>query len=101
MARPSSSAETAERSGWRWAVGVFFGVRRDEAVASSDYGLQIVRLAGVVRQGAANLADGGIDSLFHIDEDILAPELRGDLLAGDQFAPFFDEEHEQLQGQTF
>ena len=101
MARPSSSAETVSPSGWRLAAGIFLGGGRDETIASSDYGLQVLRLVGIVRQGAADLADGGIDSLFDVDEHIFAPQLAGDLLAGDQLAPLLYHEHEQLQRQAF
>src|SRR5258708_10415236 len=86
--------------GWRWATGIFCGGGRDEAIASSDYGLQVLWLVGVVRQGAADLADRGIDSLFDVDKHIFAPQLARDLLASDQLAPFFDHEHEQLQRQA-
>src|SRR6202521_1898431 len=56
-----------KRFGWRLATGIFLGGGRDEAIAPSDYGLQVLRLVGIVRQGAADLADGGIYSLLPLD----------------------------------
>src|SRR5258708_31092492 len=76
--------------GWRWATGIFFGGGRDEAIASSDYGLQVLWLVGVVRQGAADLSGRRLDSLFGVDKHILAPQLPRDLRPIAQFAPFFD-----------
>jgi hypothetical protein len=90
----------SESFGWRLATGFFFGVGRDEAVAPSDYGLQVVRFVGVVRQSAADFTNGGIDSLFDVDEYIFAPQLGRDLLTRDQLPPLFDQEHEQLQRQA-
>src|ERR1019366_310594 len=87
-------------SACRRAAGFFYGGGRDEAIAPSNYGLQILRLAGVVGQGTANLADSCIDPLFNIDEHIFAPQRGRDFFACDQLPPLFDEEHEQLQGQA-
>src|SRR5580704_11744841 len=63
--------------GWRSAGDILLGGGGDEAIASSDHGLQVLRLVGDVREGAADLADGSIDSLFDVDEDVLAPQLAG------------------------
>src|SRR5580698_10038456 len=81
-------------------AGIFLGSGRDEAIAPSDHSLQVLRLVNIVCQGSANLADGGINSLFDVDEDVFAPQFVGDLLAGDQLPPLFDQEHEQLQRQA-
>src|SRR5258708_19249448 len=72
--------------GWRWATGIFFGGGRDEAIASSDYGLQVLWLVGVVRQGAADLSDRGIYSLFDFAKNIFAPQPALDLPPRAQFA---------------
>src|SRR5260370_24157750 len=61
--------------GRRLAGDIFLGGGGDEAIASSDYGLQVLRLVGVVREGAADLADSSIDSLFDVDEDVFPPHL--------------------------
>src|SRR5580704_4477431 len=87
--------------GWCLATGILFGGGRDEAIAPADHGLQVLRLACIVPQDAADLADGGIDSLFDVDEYVFAPQLAGDLLARDQLPPLFDQKHEQLQRQAF
>src|SRR6202790_5850877 len=86
--------------GWHLAGDIFLGGGGDEAIASSDYGQQVLRLVGVVREGAADLADGSIDSLFDVDEDVFTPQLAGDLLARYQLAPLLYHEHEQLQRQA-
>src|SRR5579863_4388559 len=85
--------------GWRCS-GRFFGGGRDEAIAPADHSLEVLRLVGIVGQGAANLADGGIDSLFDVDEDVFAPERAGDLLTRDQLPLLFNQEHKQLQRQA-
>ena len=75
--------------------------RTDEAVSPADHRLQIFRLRRIIFQGHAYFADRGIDSLFDIDENILAPQGIGDLLASHQLALVFDQEHQQLQRKTF
>jgi hypothetical protein len=90
-----------EGFGWRPAIRFFGSIGSDEAVAATDNGLQALRVVGVVGEGAADLADGGIDALFDVDEYIFTPELGGDLLARYQLAAVFDQQHEQLQRQTF
>jgi hypothetical protein len=82
-------------------AGIFFGGRSDEAIAAADDGQKVLGFAGIVGESAADFADGGIDALFDVDEDIFAaPQLGGDLLARDQSAAVFDQKHEQLQGQA-
>jgi hypothetical protein len=76
MARPSSSGETAKLSACGLGIRDFFGIGRDEAIAPADYGLQILGFVGVVGQGAADFADGGIDSLLDVDEHVFAPQLQ-------------------------
>jgi len=50
--------------GWCWITGFYLVGGRDEAIAPADHSLQVLRFVGIIRQSAANLADGGIDSLF-------------------------------------
>src|SRR5260370_31343527 len=59
--------------GRRLAGDIFLGGGGDEAIASSDYGLQVLRLVGVVREAAADPAHINIDSLFDIHEAVLTP----------------------------
>ena len=78
-----------------------FGSRRcDETIAPAYHGLQVLWFIGIVRESAADLADRGINSLLYVDEDILAPQVGGDLVTGDELAAIFDQEHEQLQGKA-
>src|SRR5579872_7084208 len=83
-----------EWSGRCWGAGILFGMGCDETIAPPYDSLQVLRLAGIVRQGAANFADSGIDPLFDIDEHILAPQCAGDLLARDQLPALFDQKHQ-------
>ena len=82
------------------AGGIFFGVGRDETITSAYDSLQVLRLTGIIGQGAANFADRGIDSLFDVDEYIFAPQCAGDLLARYQLSSLFDQKHQQLQRQA-
>jgi hypothetical protein len=49
------------------------GDLRNEAVAFADYGPNETWLDIIIIQGDANFADGGVDALFDIDEEILTP----------------------------
>ena len=60
-----------------------------------------MRLASVVAEGAANFADRGVDALVNVDENILAPERRGDLLAGYELPFIFDQKHQELERKAF
>ena len=91
MARPSSSADTANFRRRRLAT-LFFGIGRNEAIAPADHRLKILRFVCVVVQGTANLADRRIDSLLNVNEDILAPQLRRRFPRGSPTAPVFRSE---------
>src|ERR1700689_4614401 len=80
----------------RGTCPVIFGGRRHKTIAASDNRLQIVRLARVVAEGAANFADRRVDALVDVDENILAPERAGNLLAGYELPFIFDEKHQEL-----
>jgi hypothetical protein len=55
-------------------------------------------LLGVVFQGLADFSDGGVNAVFGIDEDILAPETVDDFLAGDYATLALQKKHQQLHG---
>jgi len=74
---------------------------RNKTVSPADYGAQIARLNIVVAESETNLADGGINALLGVHKNALPPQLGGDLLAGNQLLAVFDQEHQQLKGQTF
>src|SRR3954470_12105593 len=65
-----------------------------ETISSSDFGLQISGLFGIVLQSGADLANGGVDALFDINENIFAPQLIRNLLASHELALILDQEHE-------
>ena len=71
-----------------------------EPVSPADYSLQITRLRGVILQGAANLADCGVDSLLDVDKNIFAPEFVGDLVTREQLSGILCQVHQELQRQT-
>src|SRR4029077_14954331 len=48
-----------------------------------------------------DLANGCIDSLFDVNEYVLAPQFTGDLLTRDQLSSLVDQEHHQLQREAF
>ena len=68
----------------------------DEAIAHAGDGLDELRIFGVVAKEMAELADGGVDAVFGVDEDFARPEALGDLCAGDELALARDEQDEQL-----
>ena len=41
---------------------------------------------GIVAEGLADFADGGVDAVLGVDEDFVAPEALGDFCPGDEFA---------------
>src|SRR3974390_2102503 len=63
--------------------------------------LQESRLRRVILQRDADLANRSVDSLLHVDEDILAPERVCNLLTRHQLALVVDKIHQKLQWQTF
>src|SRR5690348_11471344 len=80
---------------------VITGDLRNEAVAFADYGPNETWLDIIIIQGDTNLADRGVNSLFDIDEEILTPQFRGNLLAGQNVGLIIDQQHEQLHGKAF
>src|SRR5436305_14905148 len=73
----------------------------NESVAFADYGPNETWLDIINIQGDTNFADGGVDALFDIDEEILTPQLGGDLLARQNVGLIVDQQHEQLHGRAF
>jgi hypothetical protein len=76
------------------------GFRRDfddgfyEPIAFAGDGLDEARLHWIVVQDFTDLADGGVDSVFSIDEDFGAPEMLGDFSPGDEVSAFRREQDE-------
>ena len=73
----------------------------DEAVAFAGYSLDESWVVGVVFQGMADFSDGGVDAVFGVNEDILAPETVDDFLSGDDAALPLQKKDEQLRGDAF
>ncbi len=74
---------------------------RRQPVSLADDGLENARLVGVVLQGQANFADGGVDALPGVDEHAVAPELLDDLLSRHQLAFALRQQDEQFHGDSF
>ena len=76
-------------------VAVLF---RYESIAFARYRVDEAGVVRVVFQGVADLSDGGVDAVFGIDEDILAPETFDDFLAGDDATLALQKKDQQLHG---
>src|SRR5215472_1575677 len=93
-------------SNWKHLVNAWLGSYilcsfRQKAISSSDYGLQIPRLLRIVLERGTNLADCSVDALFNIHKDIFSPQPVCNLFASYELALILDQEHEQLQRETF
>jgi hypothetical protein len=67
--------------------------RRGKAVPCPDYGLDPNLFAASFGQLVAEAANGGVDSVRRVDDVVVVPESRCDVVAGDQFArPRYKEE---------
>ena len=84
------------RRGWQ-----HFGHWRDEPVSPPGDGLHEPGLFSIVLQYLANLADGGIDAVVGVEEDILAPDPLDDLVPGHQLTSLLDQEEQQFHGNPF
>ena len=84
-------SERRLRLGWTNRRGI-----GNEAVSLAGDSLDEARLFGIIAQDLADLADGGVDSVFGIDEDVLAPEAIDDFLAGGDAALFLNEKEEEF-----
>jgi hypothetical protein len=56
----------------------------DETITPADDSLDKLRIVGIVAEQVAELTDGGIDTVFGIDEDFARPEPIGDFAASDE-----------------
>jgi hypothetical protein len=67
--------------------------RRGKAVPCPDYGLDPDLAAAAFGQLVAEATNGGVDSVCRVDDVMVVPESRRDVVAGDQFArPRYKEE---------
>lgn len=77
------------------------GLFGDEAVSLAGDGLDEARVVGIVAQGLADLADGSVDAVFGVDENIFAPEAVDDFLAGDDGTLLFGEQQKEFERDAF
>jgi hypothetical protein len=79
--------------GW---FGIDDGDGRDETIAHARYGLDELRILRIVAEEMAELADGGVDAMFGIDEDFAGPEALRDFSAGDKLTLARGEQDQEL-----
>lgn len=84
--------------GWRFRLLRNNGDRRDQTVSLALDGLDILRMVRIVAQAMAELADGGIDAVLGVDEDLSRPEPPGDFRARHQAALARGQQDQQLHG---
>ena len=75
--------------------------RSDETVSLSGNGLHEARLLRIIPKNRSDLADGRVDSVFGVDEDIVAPQASDDFLSCDEIAFFLNQQDEQLHWEFF
>jgi hypothetical protein len=71
---------------------------RYESIAFARYRVDKAGVVRVILQRLADFADGGVDAVFGVDEDILAPETVDDFLAGDAATLPLQKTDQQLHG---
>jgi hypothetical protein len=62
--------------------------------------LNIARLLGIVLQYLADLAYRAVNAVVSIEKDVLAPDLLGNLFAGDELTFLHDQNEQDLHGNT-
>jgi hypothetical protein len=60
--------------------------RGNEAVALAADGLDEARLPGIIAEDVADLADGSVNAMLCVNENLFAPDMLDDLLPGDETA---------------
>ena len=70
----------------------FYG--SNETVAPAGDRLDKPRLLGIISQHLTNLADGIVDAVVRVQEDVLAPNSIRNLLPGDKFTATLKQEPE-------
>ena len=70
--------------------------RRDETISHARHCLDELRIFGVVAENVAELADGCVDAVFGIDENLTGPEVLRDLGASDELVLAGDQQDKEL-----
>ena len=81
--------------------GLRGGRDADETVAFPGHGLEEAWVVGVFTENVANFANGSVDAMFGVDEDLGRPEELGNLGAGDEAAAGRGQEDEKLHRLAF
>jgi hypothetical protein len=69
------------------AAGLASTIEAIKPVTPAGDGLHKARSLGVIFQHLSNLADGGVDAVVGVEENIFSPDSIDDLVAGDEL-PF-------------
>src|SRR5262249_61083487 len=80
----------------RWRPDELHG--RDESISLAGDRLHEAGLLRVVLERLADLADGGIDAVVRVEEDIPSPDPLDDPVPADELSLLFDEETQDLHG---
>jgi hypothetical protein len=73
----------------------------DKTISLAADGLNEAGGIGIVFQGLADLADGGVDAVVGVEEDILTPDALDNLFPTDDLATFFDQKQEHRGRDAF
>jgi hypothetical protein len=73
----------------------------EKSLPTPRYGENEPRMLGVLAQRDADLPDGGVDAVFGVDVDLLAPEPLDDLRARDDVAVPLREQNQQVHRNPF
>jgi hypothetical protein len=69
-----------------------------EAVAAAGEGLDKSWAGCGIAESFADAIDGGVDTVFVVDEGAVGPQLAGDLLASEELAGPVEQHQEYLEG---
>jgi hypothetical protein len=80
---------------------LYFRDRSDETIALTHHGLNEARFLRIVAKHLTDFADGGIDAMLGVDEDLRTPKALSNLGAGDKVAVPGGKENQQLHRLAF
>lgn len=74
---------------------------RYESIAFARYRVDKAGMVRIIAQGLADFADGGVDAVVGVDEDVFAPEAVDDCLARDHGTLAFGEQEKKFERNAF
>jgi hypothetical protein len=91
-----ATGNCAFRRGWGRRTDLLYG--SDKPVSPTGQRLDETRLLRVILEYLANLADGGIDAVVGVEEDIFAPDLFDNLVPADELPALRDQQEKKPMG---